>query len=67
MLDAIVTTVYHGNELVLAKWSVARRITGLPGGGGSEPVTGEAGGAPSSAPSGAQSGVSNSAPAPAAA
>lgn len=33
MLDAIVTTSFAGNPDVLAKWRIARRIQGLPGGG----------------------------------
>lgn len=34
MLDAIVTTAFASNGDVLARWRIARRVQGLPGGGG---------------------------------
>jgi hypothetical protein len=34
MVDAIVTTAFASNGDVLARWRIARRVQGLPGGGG---------------------------------
>jgi len=33
-LDSIVRVAFEGNDVVLARWRVAKRVKGLPGGGG---------------------------------
>lgn len=38
MLDAIVSTTYFGNQELLAKWRVAKRVQAVPGGGSGGPA-----------------------------